>query len=45
MFGEDFWKQAVIVFTRLPMDRKSVSRRTKNAHGKTDADLGMQKPK
>ena len=29
MFGTGFWKQTVIVFTRLPMDKKSVKKRNK----------------
>ena len=27
MFGEEFWNQVVILFTSMPMDRKSKSRR------------------
>ena len=29
MFTEQFWKQVVIVFTRMPMDKKSVQKREK----------------
>ena len=38
MFGEEFWNQVVLVITRLPMDEKSVRRRTRG--GKTDEEIG-----
>ena len=40
MFGEKFWSQVLLVFTRLQMDSKSIKRRTKNSDGRTDDDLG-----
>lgn len=44
MFGsvEDplaFWSQCVIVFTRLPMDKKSIMKRLKAQKGKTDEQI------
>ena len=41
MFGEKFWSQVLLVFTRLQMDSKSIKRRTKNSDGRTDDDLGI----
>ena len=41
MFGDMFWNQVVIVFTRMPMDAKSVTRRSRNSNGKSDDDLGF----
>ena len=41
MFGDMFWNQVVIVFTRMPMDAKSVTRRSKNSNWKSDDDLGF----
>ena len=38
MFGKDFWQQTLLVFTRLPMDKKSISRREKKTK-QTDAQL------
>ena len=38
MFGISFWGQTVIVFTRLPMDKKSVKRRNANS-GRSDKQL------
>ena len=38
MFGPGFWKQTVIVFTRLPMDKLSVKRRNK-VSGVSDEQL------
>ena len=38
MFGEEFWHQALLVFTRLPMDKKAVRKRN-NITKKTDDDL------
>ena len=45
MFGDMFWNQVVIVFTRMPMDAKSVTRRSKNSNGKSDDDLGTPSSK
>ena len=42
MFGKEFWKQCVLVFTRLSMDQKAVSKRRRNAQGKSDDDLGIK---
>ena len=39
MFGENFWSQVVLVFTRLPMDSKSLKKREKN-NKKSDEQLG-----
>lgn len=39
MFGEGFWSQVVLVFTRLPMDSKSLKKR-KNINKKSDEQLG-----
>ena len=41
MFGQEFWNQAVIVFTRLSMDSKAVKKRSKNDEGKSDETFGM----
>jgi len=40
MFGVEFWGQTVIVFTRLPMDQKSVRRREKITQKKDDEIFG-----
>ena len=42
MFGRDFWKQSIIVFTNLPMDEASVKRRRIQNKGKSDDDLAQQ---
>ena len=31
MFGEDFWKQCVLIFTRMPMDKKARRKREKTS--------------
>ena len=31
MFGQDFWKQVVVLFTRMPMDEKAKKKREKNS--------------
>ena len=31
MFGEEFWKQAVLAFTRLPMDSKRIKSRMRTS--------------
>ena len=36
MFGEEFWGQCCVVFTRVPMDKRSINRRLKNGGGQTD---------
>jgi len=41
MFGEGFWKQAVIVFTRVSMDEKNKKKREKNTK-QTDDDLAKK---
>ena len=41
MFGEKFWNQVVLVFTRLPMDSKSIKKREKN-NKKSDDDLASE---
>ena len=38
MFGEKFWKQCVLIFTKMPMDIKEKKRRIKN-NGTTDEKL------
>ena len=38
MFGEQFWKQCVLIFTRMPMDRKAKRKREKTS-GKSDDDV------
>ena len=38
MFGEQFWKQCVLIFTRMPMDRKTKKKREKTS-GKSDDDV------
>ena len=38
MFGQDFWKQVVVAFTKVPMDAKSKKRRLKST-GQTDDQL------
>ena len=40
MFGKEFWSQVVLVFTRLPMDEKSVKKRLKSG-GKSDEIIGI----
>jgi len=39
MFGEEFWNQTLIAFTRLPKDKSSVKRRERGNDGKTDDDM------
>ena len=41
MFGESFWSQVVLVFTRLPMDSKSLKKREKN-NKESDGQLGTE---
>merc|ERR1711892_58858 len=41
MFGKEFWKQAVIVFTRIPMDVKSVKKRNK-INKQSDEELAKE---
>ena len=41
MFGEDFWKQCVLIFTRMSMDKKNKRLREKNA-GKSDDDIASE---
>ena len=41
MFGEAFWKQVVVLFTRMPMDGKSKRRRAKN-NEQTDDQLAQE---
>ena len=36
MFTEAFWDRCVIVFTRVPMDKKAIKNRKKASDGKTD---------
>ena len=36
MFGEEFWGQCCIVFTRVPMYEKEIKKRQKHSNGKTD---------
>ena len=36
MFGHDFWKQVVVLFTNVPMDKRSKDVRMKGAAGQTD---------
>jgi len=38
MFGRDFWKQVVVLFTRMPMDEKAKKKREKNSK-QTDDEL------
>ena len=38
MFGDQFWKQCVLIFTRMPMDRKAKKKREKTS-GKSDEDV------
>lgn len=38
MFGEHFWRQCVLIFTRMPMDRKAKRKREKTS-GKSDEDI------
>ena len=40
MFGEQFWKQCVLIFTRMPMDRKAKRKREKTS-GKSDDDVAQ----
>ena len=40
MFGEQFWKQCVLIFTRMPMDEKSQRRRMKT-QGKSDEQWAL----
>ena len=41
MFGEDFWKQAVLLLTHCSMDRKTTAKRRQNT-GKTDNELAQE---
>merc|ERR1712203_988276 len=41
MFGQEFWKQVVVLFTRMPMDEKSRRKRVKGT-GKTDDQLAQE---
>ena len=41
MFGKEFWKQAVVVFTRMPMDLKAKNKRFKNTK-QTDDELARK---
>merc|ERR1711892_1486226 len=41
MFGQEFWKQTVIVFTRIPMDVNSVKKR-KRINKQSDEDLAKK---
>ena len=41
MFGEQFWKQCVLIFTRMSMDKKNKRLREKNA-GKSDDDIASE---
>lgn len=41
MFGKEFWKQAVVVFTRMPMDLKAKNKRFKNTK-QTDDELARE---
>merc|ERR1711892_323878 len=41
MFGQEFWKQAVIAFTRIPMDVKSIKKRNKNTK-QSDEELAKE---
>jgi len=41
MFGEAFWKQVVVLFTRMPMDGKSKRKREKNSQ-QTDDQLAKE---
>merc|ERR1712037_196955 len=36
MFGQDFWKQVVVLFTRMPMDEKAKKKREKNSKQSDD---------
>jgi len=40
MFGEQFWMQCVLIFTRMPMDRKAKRKREKTS-GKSDDDVAQ----
>ena len=41
MFGDEFWSHCVIIFTRVPMDKKSVKKRLKSTNGKSDDTIAM----
>merc|ERR1712037_1037625 len=41
MFGRDFWKQVVVLFTRMPMDEKAKKKREKNSK-QTDDELAKK---
>merc|ERR1711915_344009 len=41
MFGKEFWKQTIIVFTRLQMDERSVRRR-RGINKKNDEDMAEE---
>merc|ERR1712037_1006293 len=36
MFGQDFWKQVVVLFTRMPMDETAKKKREKNSQQSDD---------
>ena len=38
MFGEHFWRQCVLIFTRMPMDQKGKKKREKTS-GKSDENI------
>jgi len=39
MFGSKFWDQMVVVFTRMPMDKKNKKKRLRSTENKTDDDV------
>jgi len=39
MFGQDFWKQAVVCFTRIRMREKDIERRLESNQNKSDDDM------
>ena len=39
MFGPNFWKQMVVVFTRMSMDKKNIKKRFKSTGGKKDDEI------
>ena len=41
MFGEEFWTQCVLIFTRVPMDKKGKKMRLKNT-SKSDGDIAKE---
>lgn len=42
MFGEEFWGQVILMFTRIPMDKRAVNKRTRK-NKKTDEEMGLIK--